>query len=96
MAHFGNKSDNCKTCIPFNGFKFISIIVAGSVIGFAASQFVEPPPSVKLLLNSKHNQDTSDIMMKLDAMDKNVLSIKSDIFYIKQRFEQKQKANEEK
>jgi len=89
MAHFGNKSDNCKTCIPFQGFKFMGIIVAGAVIGFAASEFVEPPPSVKLLLDTQHTKETGDIIMKLDKMEQDVISIKNDILYIKRRLEQK-------
>lgn len=94
MAHFGNKSKSCKDCIPFQGFKFMGIIVAGSVIGFAASRFVEPPPSVKLLLNTQHNNDTINIIEKLNKMELDVISIKKDILRIRQQLEQKTKKEE--
>ena len=88
MAHFGNKSIDCNSCIKVQWIKIISVIIAGAVIGFAASRFVEPPPSVKLLVNTQHNKDTGKIILKLNAMETDVLSMKDDILYIKQQLEQ--------
>ncbi len=88
MAPLVNKKFNTEHNIHFRGVKFISIIVVGFIIGFAASEFVEPPPSVKLLLNTQHNKESGDIIRKLDAMELDVISIKDDILYIKQQLEQ--------
>ena len=87
MLNFGNNSDKCKTCIPFKGFKFIGIIAAGSIIGLFAVQFVETPPSVQLLLDTKHDRDTNIIIKQLDIMQQEVLSIKKNILIIKQTVE---------
>lgn len=88
MAHFGNKNDNCKSCISFYGFRVISIMVVGLIIGYAALQFVEPPPSVKLLLNNKHNKESTIIIRKLDSMEDGGTPIKDSLLFIKWRMGQ--------
>ncbi len=88
MIDFNNKSDSHEKKIYFNKFRFAGIIVIGTVIGAMGTLFVKPPPSVKLLLNSQHNQDTINIITKLDMMEIDVLVIKSDILYIKEQIKQ--------
>lgn len=83
LPHFGNKSANCKSCIPFKGFRVISIIIIGSIIGFIATHFVQPPPSVKILMETKHDRNTDAILEKLNNIEQDVLLIKEDILYIK-------------
>ncbi len=85
MLHFGNKSDSCKSCIPFKGFRLISVIIIGGIIGFFATSFVIPPPSIKLLLETKHDRDTTTILKKLYIIEQDVLIIKKDILNMKQR-----------
>jgi len=85
MLHFGNKSTNCKSCVPFKGFKFIGIVLVGCIIGSIALSFVEQPPSAKLIAQSRHNKDTGVIISKLDTMERNIVSIKNDLLDIKRR-----------
>jgi len=83
MLHMGNKSINCKSCVPFKGFKFIGIIIAGCIIGSLAMNFVGTPPSVKLIKQSRHDITTNTIIIKLNNMEKSLISIKHDLLSIK-------------
>ena len=84
MFKLGGKGPNCAKCIDLWGFRTACIIFIGLTIGWAGMQFVATPPSVALLAESRaHTQQTTEILQRLDMVERLVLELKEDVKKIK-------------
>lgn len=86
MLFFTNNNPKCRTCIPVIGFKLIGIGIIGSMIGFAGLLVVEQPPSTLLIsATEQQTEEMCAILVKLDAMEKDINAIKNNLMDIKQK-----------
>jgi len=81
--HLGNNTENCKSCFPLIGFKLTYIVIVGSLVGLAALQVVESPPGTLLIEQyTKHDEDTTTILEKLNNIEENIVAIKKNLIRV--------------
>jgi hypothetical protein len=84
MLQFGGTGPKCSKCVDHWGFGFFCIIFIGLTIGWVGLRFVETPPSVMLLAQTRiHSEQTTEIIQRLDTVEKLLLELKSDVSKIK-------------
>jgi len=84
MLQLGGKGPNCSNCVDHWGFGFFCIVFIGLTIGWVGLRFVETPPSVMLLTQTRiHSEQTSEIIQRLDTVEQLLLELKGDVHKIK-------------
>ena len=84
MLRIGGKGPNCSKCVELWGFRSVCILFIGLTIGWVGLQFVATPPSVALLAESKeHQEQTTEIIKRLDTVEQLVMELKADVKKIK-------------